>query len=130
MKGYLRASARRARRASSLPPSSTRTCARTAGPVGQPRNVEGASSTSRLLRIRFIFPAVDQLRMYAWSPTTTMFTGVPTPVPSRLNVVSSTVRCETYGSSVGIVRVFVAMGRPPSVAVCSSPISTGRGVRM
>jgi len=57
--------------------------ARIDGPMGRPRSVEGAISTSGLRRMRFIFPALSKVRTKAWLPSTAMVTGVPTGVPSR-----------------------------------------------
>jgi len=41
--------------------------------------------------MRFNFQAVSKVRTKARSPSTTIFTGVPTGVPSRRYVVSKTV---------------------------------------
>jgi hypothetical protein len=59
--------------------------------VGLPVNVEGAISTWWFRRMRFTLPVGSQVRMYATGPATAMFTGVPTAVPSFLNVVNRTV---------------------------------------
>src|SRR5215217_5351230 len=62
--------------------------------TGRPRPRSG------LLRMRFSFHAVSQVRKYAWSPSTTMLTAVPTGVPARLYVVSKTAHCSTNGSRI------------------------------
>jgi len=71
-------------------PSRRRASARTEGPSGRPRSVEGATSTLGVWRRRFTFPVASQVRKNAVSPTTTTCTGVATAVPSRRNVVSWT----------------------------------------
>jgi hypothetical protein len=70
-----------------------------AGPVGRPRAVHGAMVTSGVFRMRFTFPALSQLRMYARLPSTAMLTGVLTGVPSRRNVVNRTVPCRARGAN-------------------------------
>ena len=74
--GYLRANARLAVAAS----AASRTLARiwVADPVTRPPNVDGATATIGLLRIRFIFPVVSHVRTYARAPSTTILIGVLT----------------------------------------------------
>jgi len=78
-------------------------------PVTRPRRVHGAMVTWWSRRIRFSLPEGSNVRMKATLPATAMCTGVPTAVPSRRLVVSSTWRARANRASWPAAMVEVVM---------------------